>query len=222
MPDELNDLSKIILKRFHAHTTDHVFTFALSGIDASGKGYVTKLLEDELVRNGLKVANINIDPWQNPIPVRLQKQNAAENFYKNVFRWNDVFEQLIVPLRRTGSIHLATKLIHSHADDYYDFVYAYKEIDILLIEAIFLFQKKYLHYYDLNVWVESSFETGLERARERNVERLSEEKLISDYNTYYYPAQGYHFEQDGPKGLSHVIYCNDQLLGTVGQVTSNF
>src|SRR6266498_4577821 len=126
--DSIKKLSKIINHKFYAHSADHVFTVAISGIDASGKGYVTKLLEDKLRSNGLKIASINLDPWQNPISVRLQKENAAENFYQNVFRWNDVFDQLIIPLRKDGSIQLSYRLINTRADEYYDFNFDYTEI----------------------------------------------------------------------------------------------
>jgi uridine kinase len=216
------ELSKLILQRLYDHSPDHVFTVAISGIDASGKGHVAERLESELTAKGLRVANLNVDPWQNPIPIRLRDENAAENFYQNVFRWDDVFEQLIIPLRRTGNVHVATQLIFSHADEYFDFTFDFQNIDILLIDAIFLFQQRFLKHYDLKLWIDCSFETGLKRAINRNVERLSNEKLTEDYQTYYYPAQRYHFQKDNPRQLSHLIYCNDKLLGTVGHVTVNF
>ncbi|HET9825410.1 MAG TPA: hypothetical protein VFP87_08750 [Chitinophagaceae bacterium] len=71
------------------------------------------------------------------------------------------------------------------------------------------------------MWIDCSFETGLKRAVERNVERLTRKRLIEDYGTYYYPAQRHHFGKDEPKRLSDIIYCSDQLIGTVGQVTVN-
>ena len=219
--DSITNFTKLILQRFYDFSNDHAFTVAISGIDASGKGYVAKRLEAELTAKGLRVANINVDPWQNPIPIRLKKENAAENFYRNVFRWDDVFEQLIIPLRTTRSIHLASQLLFSHADEYFDFTYDFRHIDILLLDAIFLFQQKFLIHYDLNVWIDCSFETGLIRAVKRNVERLSKQRLIEDYQTYYYPAQRYHFKKDSPRDLSHLIYCNDELLGTVAHVTIN-
>lgn len=220
--DPINNLSAIILRNFYDHTYDHVFTVAISGIDASGKGYVAKYLESELTRKGLMVGNINVDPWQNPLPIRLAKENEGENFYLNVFRWDDLFNQLIIPLRKDRSIQLTSRLIASHADEYFDFEFNYRNIDILLIEGIFLFQQKHLGHFDYKVWIDCSFETGLQRALKRNVEKLTMERLIEDYGRYYYPAQRLHFKKDNPKALSDVIYCNDQLVGTVGQVTVNF
>ena len=123
-----------------------MLTVAISGIDASEKGYTADLIQQNLESKGYKVANINIDPWQNPIPILLKKENAAENVYENIFRWNDFFEQLIFPLQKNKSIYLETHGIRTDADVYYPLINNYKNIDILLIggscflsETIFLF-----------------------------------------------------------------------------------
>jgi uridine kinase len=79
--NSIQELLKTLIQKFYAHTDEHAFTVAISGIDASGKGHIAKLLENKLKRQALRVVNINPDPWQNSIPVRLQKENPAENFY---------------------------------------------------------------------------------------------------------------------------------------------
>jgi uridine kinase len=207
--DDVVNLCHKIEHQFKNHDKHRLFTVAISGIDASGKGYITKLLQDGLEARGYKVAAINIDPWQNPIPVRLQKENEAENFYKNVFRWEDFFNHLIAPLQKDKGVYLEKKLIHSHADEYYRFTYDYDNLDILLIEGILLFQQKYLDYYDYKVWIDCSFETGIKRAIARNIEMLNEEQLIDDYNTYYYAAQQLHFLKDNPQKIADLIFDND-------------
>ena len=88
-------------------------------------------------------------------------------------------------------------------------VYDYKDIDIILIDGILLFQEKYLTHFDYRIWVDCSFDTGLKRAISRNVEKLEEEKLIHDYDTYYYAAQRLHFERDDPKKFGDVIFDNN-------------
>lgn len=201
-----------LLEAFALHNKKTAFTVAISGIDAAGKGHISKLLQDELETKGLNVANINIDPWQNPIPIRLQKENAAENFYSNVFRWKDVFEQLLEPLKTNRGISLQTKLIRTDVDEYFDHTYKYKNIDFLLIDAILLFQQRFIPFYDYKIWVDCTFETGLKRAVERNVEKLEEEQLVHDYHKYYYAAQYYHFEKDGPRQSADIIYNNDNLF----------
>ena len=215
----ISELADNIIEKLKIHSSTNTFTVGISGIDASGKGYITGFLQKELEKRNYKVANINVDPWQNPIPIRLQKEDPAENFYKNVFRWDNFFSQLIVPLRTSRHIYLQTTLIRTDGDFYYSFIYDFNDIDILLIEGIFLFKQELLNYYDWKIWIDCSFETGIYRAIERNSEKLSREQLIHDYNTYYYPAQIYHFQRDDPKDVSNIIYCNDELLGTVGQLT---
>jgi uridine kinase len=207
--DDVAVLCDKIEQQFKNHNKQRLFTVAISGIDASGKGYITKLIQDGLEARGHKVANINIDPWQNPLLVRLQKKNAAENFYNNVFRWEEFFNQLIIPLQQAKGIELQTSLIHTDADQYYSHAYCYENLDILLIEGIFLFQEKYVSCYDYKIWIECSFETGLKRAIKRNIEKLDEKRLVNDYHTYYYAAQHIHFQSDKPKQLADLVFNNE-------------
>jgi uridine kinase len=207
--NDIPSLTQQVIDAFYLHDKQTAFTVAISGIDASGKGYSAKLLQQELEKKGFKVANINIDPWQNPLPIRLQEVNAAENFYNNVFRWKDVFSELLIPLKKSKSIYLPVSLIRSDADEYYEHIYDYREIDILLIDAILLFQERFISFYHYKIWIECSFETGLKRAVTRNVENLDEARLIHDYNTYYYPAQKFHFRIDNPVAYADIIYDNN-------------
>jgi uridine kinase len=207
-------LTKKVVNAFTHHDKKTAFTVCISGIDASGKGYTTKLLQEELENIGYKVANINIDPWQNQIATRLRKENAAENVYENIFRWDQFFDQLIFPLQKNKKIYLKAEGIRSDADIYYPLVYDYSDLDILLVEGILLFKKKYLSFYNYKIWIDCSFETGLQRAINRNIEKLDEDRLIHDYDTYYYAAQRLHFEKDDPQRSAEIIFYNDLVLST--------
>lgn len=207
--NDISSLTKKLLDSFANHDKKTAFTVAISGIDASGKGYTANLLQLELESKGYNVANINIDLWQKPIPVRLQEENAAENVYENIFRWNNIFEQLIFPLQKNKSIYLETQGIRTDADIYYPLIYDHKYIDILIVEGILLFKKKYLPYYDFKMWIDCSFKTGLERAIKRNAENLDKERLIYDYETYYYATQRLHFKRDNPQQAANIIFHND-------------
>jgi uridine kinase len=68
---------------------------------------------------------------------------------------------------------------------------------------------EYLSFYHFKIWVDCSFETGLQRAIKSNIEKLDEERLLHDYNTFYYPAQRYHFKKDDPKEAADFIYDNN-------------
>lgn len=210
METKISALASAVIDKYKSHRPERVFTVAISGIDASGKGHISRLLQDALKGKGYHVALINIDPWQNPIPVRLKTENAAENVYENIFRWNDIFEQLIFPLQKNKSIYLETKGIRTDADIYYPLVYDLSNIEILLLEGILLFKQAYLSYFDYKIWVDCSFEKALLRAQRRNIEKLDEESLLHDYLTFYYPAQQYHFEKDDPLENADVIFDNNE------------
>ncbi len=210
--NDISSLAKKLLDSFADHDKKTVFTVGISGIDASGKGYISKQLQEKVESFGYNVANINIDPWQNPIDVRLKKENAAENVYENIFRWNQFFNQLIFPLQKNKRIYLETEGIRGDADIYYPLIYDHTDLDVLLIEGILLFKKKYLLHYDYKVWIDCSFETALQRAIQRNIENLDEARLIYDYETYYYAAQRLHFKRDDPQKAVDVIFYNDLVL----------
>lgn len=212
MISSIFDLSHVVKTALQKYSGKRLFTVAISGIDGSGKGYIAAKLQQLLESDGYNVANINIDPWQQPIPVRLQKENPAENFYLHVFRWQDFFNQLVLPLQNTRSIYLEARLIRTDADVYYNHTYDYAHIDILLLEGILLFQEQYEPYYDLKIWIDCTFEEALKRAINRNVEELEEDKLRQDYETYYYAAQMLHFRKDHPQQRADIIFDHKKML----------
>lgn len=65
------------------------------------------------------------------------------------------------------------------------------------------------HYYDLSFWIECSFETALKRAILRNQEGLSEQELIADYETIYFPAERVHLAKDNPQAFVDGIFLNE-------------
>ena len=100
--------------------------------------------------------------------------------------------------------------LRTDADIYYPLLYDHPAPDILLVEGILLFKKEYLSLYDLRIWIDCSFETGIRRAIRRNSEKLPEEQLIHDYLTFYYAAQRLHFERDAPQQAADIIFNNDR------------
>src|SRR5262245_42385541 len=69
----------------------------ISGIDGSGKGFVSAKLADALRTKSLNVAVISADDWLNLPNVSLNPENYAEHFYRHAIRLDEMFELLIVP-----------------------------------------------------------------------------------------------------------------------------
>ena len=209
MEERIDHLYSAIQFAYGNYLSPFTFTVAISGIDASWKGFVSEKLKLLLEDAGLKVALKRLDDWQMPKSISLVKQQAAENFYYNSFRWDALFSQVILPLQEKHRLQLQFATVQMEADDIVLSHYDLHDINIILVEGIFLFRKEFLENWHYKIWVECSFEKAMQRALERNQERLSTAQLISDYQTYYFPAQQFHIEKDQPKENANIIFDNN-------------
>lgn len=180
----------------------------ISGIDASGKGFVTAKLADRL-KSG-RVAVINVDGWLNLPYIRFDPSHPAENFYKNALRLDEMFARLILPLKENRTVDIEMDFAEETAVSFQPHRYTFKDIDIILLEGIFLFKRKYAGLFDLKIWIDCSFETALERAISRSQEGLSTKETVKAYETIYFPAQRLHFERDLPAASSDLVFINDK------------
>jgi uridine kinase len=185
----------------------------ISGIDGSGKGYVTQQLVARLALRSIAAANINVDGWLNLPEKRFNPSKPAQYFYENAIRFDELFNQLVLPLRDQRSIDLVADIAEERARSYSRHTYCFKNIDVLLLEGIFLFKRDYRKLFDLTIWVDCSFSTALARALARKQEGLPPALTIRAYDTIYFPAQRIHMEEDHPREASDLIFANDPYLG---------
>src|SRR6266568_5280597 len=90
--------------------------------------------------------------------------------------------------------------------------YRYAEVDVVLLEGIFLLRRELLRSYDRTIWIDCTFRTALERALERNQEHLPPEQIEHDYRTIYVPAQHHHASRDAPRERAGIVVLNDERL----------
>ena len=182
---------------------------AISGIDGSGKGYTSALLGEYLRARALRVAVLNIDGWLNLPSVRFSTTRPHEHFYRNAIRFDEMFLSLVLPLRERRSVRLEADFAEETASSYRRQIYAYEDVDVILLEGIYLLKLEHRHHYDLSIWVECSFETALERAIARSQEGLAPAETVRAYRTIYFPAQELHFAVDGPQDAADLLVLND-------------
>ncbi len=188
---------------------------AITGIDGCGKGYVTARIVDALQTKGVRAVAINIDGWLNLPNRRFDASNPAEHFYLHAIRFEEMFAQLILPLRDHRSLHIVADYAEETATEYRRHVYEFEDVDVIALEGIYLLTRAFQAHYDLSIWVECSFDTALERAISRAQEGLPPEETICTYRTIYFPAQEIHFQRDNPKAGATLIVNNDARLGPV-------
>jgi uridine kinase len=185
---------------------------ALSGIDGCGKGFVSARLIAALQARGLRVAGINIDGWLNLPRVRFSATNPAEHFYLHAIRFDELFAQLVLPLRAQRSLTVDADFAEETATSFVKHRYEFHDVDVVLLEGVYLLRRSLREHYDVSGWIDCTFETALERALARGQEGLPAEETIRAYRTIYFPAQEIHFARDDPKAAATTVLVNDPRL----------
>jgi uridine kinase len=181
----------------------------ISGIDGCGKGFIAAQIEARLVQRAVASAVINVDGWLNLPDKRFDGSAPADRFYESAIRFDELFSDLVIPVRDQKSVYLIADFVEETAKQYRKHIYNFRNVDVILMEGIFLFKREYRRLFDLAIWVDCSFQTALARALERAQEGLPPAKTIAAYVTIYFPAQEIHFNQDNPRATADLIYDND-------------
>jgi len=159
------------------------------------------------------VAVLNVDGWLNLPTVRFCDVSPAEHFYRHAIRFEEMFTELVLPLRARGSVRVEAQLTEETATQFRPHLYAFEDVALILLEGIYLLKRDLRPYYDLSVWIDCSFETALARAVARAQEGLSPEETVRAYRTLYFPAQSIHFVRDAPRAAAGLVVRNDPSVG---------
>lgn len=202
-----------ILETRRAVPQERSALIAITGIDGCGKGYVTARIVQRLQAAGLRAVAINIDGWLNLPDKRFDPTNPAEHFYLHAIRFDEMFAQLVLPLRDQRSVRCEADHVVETATTYEPVTYEFENVDVVVLEGIYLLKRAFQDLYDLSCWIECSFETALERAISRGQEGLPPEDTVAAYRTIYFPAQEIHFQRDDPRAAATLMANNDPRLG---------
>jgi uridine kinase len=212
----VDQLVAAALSRRQSHPPALALLVGLSGIDGSGKGYLASRLVAALTAGGLKTAAINVDGWLNLPALRFDPGRPAENFYDNALRLEELFARLVLPLREQRRACVSMQWVEETAKASRPYTYHFEDVDVIVLEGIYLFKRAYRRRFDLAVWVDCSWETALERSIARAQEGLPPDETVRTYRTTFFAAQEIHFARDDPRGAADLIVANDPLLAERG------
>lgn len=205
---QIEAIKERILEMRYQMPVEQSLLAGISGIDASGKGYVAASLARQL-SSALNVAVINADGWLNLPNVRFSKHDPGRHFYYQALRLDEMFERLVLPLKRSRRIDIDSDYVEETAAEFRPHRYFFENIDVILVEGIFLFKRQYMDHFDLKIWVECSSETALKRAVARSQEGLPPAETINAYETTYFSAQRIHFDADQPQESADIVLINE-------------
>lgn len=209
---ELSSSIQSILQKRAAMQNQRALLVGISGIDGSGKGFVTGKIARELEVAGVTVAVIGIDGWLNLPSQRFSAVDPSGHFYHHAIRFDELFHQLILPLRERRSLHLVMNYVEETASEYRLHAYDFRNVDVILAEGVFLFKRSFRHHFDVTLWVDCTFDTALERSLARSQEGLGPEETTRAYENVFFAAQRIHFDRDRPRDAATAILVNDERL----------
>lgn len=216
----MNDLDSTVASILDARGAMSVcrsILVAITGIDGCGKGYVTARIAQILQTHGIRVATINADAWLNLPSRRFHASNPAEHFYLNAIRFDNMFTQLVLPLRDRRSLSVEVDYAEETATAFRRHLCEFERIDVIMLEGIYLLKRALQSPYDRSIWIDCTFETALERAVSRRQEGQSPDDTARAYRTLYFPAQDIHIARDDPRAAASAIISNDPRLSADGE-----
>ena len=190
----------------------HALLVGVSGIDGSGKGWLGDRLAAHLQAAGARVALIHADGWLNLPAVRFSNERPGRHFYDNALRLQELFDTLVVPLATERSVRVTADYARETAAEFESRTWDYDNVDVVLVESIFLFKREHRTLFDLAIWVDCTLDTALERALERRQEDLPADETTRAYETIYFPAQRIHLERDNARDRADVLFVNDPRI----------
>jgi len=189
------------------HAPSRAVLVGISGIDRGGNQWLTGLLRDALASIGTtSVAALSVDHWLNLPSVRFRIEDPARSFYEHGVRLTEMLEQVVLPLKANRRVHADAPLTGSTSG------LSCQDVDVILVEGIFLFKREFQPLYDLSIWVDCTFETALERLIERRPREPQQPAALSACERIYFSALRHHMAVDDPVSATHYTVRNDPRI----------
>jgi len=191
------ELKSALLDLYNKNESTKAQIIAISGIEGGGKRALSEKIADALTHEGMRVALVHSDDWE-----------AAKSIRFNAYRFDEMIEQLILPLKLFSSIKTSVTLddVMNPRTVEYDF----QNIDLIIIEGVYLLQEAYLDLYDYTCWVVSDYEAALARLLGQHDVEQSQQALVNLFELLIKPAEQYHINTDHPQINAKSIYVEQE------------
>jgi len=209
--EALHDLYEEIRSRIGTRTVDMPFVIGINGIDGSGKTTFAEDLSRCLLTKGHSTQLVHVDDFHNERAIRYIGGDEASNFYRRSFNFERLENLILKPIVETG--HLDTELLLLDlASDQYSLKRQYRVYPstIVIVEGVFLFKRGLRHYFDLAIFLQSSFETAIKRVRRRD-KHIPLNAIEERYKKKYHAGQQLYFALEHPYDQADIIIDTERL-----------
>lgn len=100
---------------------------------------------------------------------------------------------------------------HHPSDEYVNNIaYAIDNDTVVILEGVLLFREPLLHYFDMKIFIDITFEEVLKRAQIRDVPKYGIE-FLKKYIDKYIPIQKKYLEECKPKEICDILVDNNDF-----------
>lgn len=189
------------------HCPSRAILVGISGIDCCGNRWLSRQLQDALASIGVRsVASLSAESWLTLPCVRFRLEDPARSFYQHGVRLTEMFEQVVLPLKAGRRVDRDATAPDAAGQ------FRCQDVDVILLDGIFLFKREFQHFFDLAIWVDCTFETALERLIERRQQHLRVTASVSACERIYLSSQRLHLAVDDPVSATHYTVRNDPRI----------
>ena len=201
--------------RLAALQRTHPVRVAITGIDAAGKTTLADELAQALPSAGRTVIRASIDGFQRPRAERYRRGNLSPlGYYEDSFDYAALKAALLLPLGPGGNRCYR----HAVFDVLNDTPLTLPPEEapanaLLLVDGVFLLRPEIADLWEYVIFVKIDFETGLQRALQRDLPVFGSGNIIQQrYQQRYYPGQRLYLEQARPEEQANAIVDNNDVL----------
>lgn len=191
------------------------FIIAIDGIDASGKTHFSEKLKNEFEKLNQKVCLVHLDNFHNPQVIRYkQGKESGIGFYEDSYNYDVLINKAIRPFKKNDN-RIRIKHFNLKEDKEEIYTAQIEDIEVLIVEGIFIHRKELISYWDYSIFLDVNFENGLKRNIERDenaVTKLQIEQLTNKYLKRYKEGQLIYLKQENPKSKANIIIDNNDYL----------
>lgn len=191
----------------------------IDGVDAAGKTTFSDILAQRLSVSGRQIIRTSIDGFHNPKSIRYkQGKDSPKGYYEDSFNNQYVIDYLLKPLS-SGNREYKEAAFDYRTDSVVNLPVKKADIDaILIMDGIFLFRPVLVHYWDIKIFLDVSFDITVSRAIIRARSQQSPDstrEIYAIYNRRYIPGQKLYFQEAVPQQAADIVIDNSDYNNPV-------
>lgn len=142
---------------------ERVLLVAVDGVDGAGKTVFADELTEVLDRRGVAGLRASVDGFHHPPSTHHRRgRDSPEGFFRDSYDYRALRRLLLDPLGASGDRQIVRRVYDVHAEEPVEAVVeSADDIEVLVLDGIFLHRSELRDLWDLSVFLEVDFEVSI-------------------------------------------------------------